>query len=94
MEKTLNLLEHKPKANMSLEAAKLNVVQKILGITKESLLEKITDLLDREMVVGYTVEGEPLTKELYNKRLETAEKQIRSGEYVTQEDLEKESENW
>ncbi len=79
---------------MSLEAAKLNVVQKILGITKESLLEKITDLLDREMVVGYTVEGEPLTKELYNKRLETAEKQIRSGEYVTQEDLEKESENW
>jgi hypothetical protein len=27
-----------------------------------------------EMVVGYTVEGEPLTKESYNKRLE-AEKQ-------------------
>jgi hypothetical protein len=45
-------------------------------------------------VVGYTVEGEPLTKESYNKRLETAEKQIRSGDYLTQEELEKESENW
>ncbi|MCC5930444.1 MAG: hypothetical protein JJU28_14445 [Cyclobacteriaceae bacterium] len=79
---------------MNFEAAKLEVVQKILGITKESLLEKISDLLDREMVVGYTVEGEPLTKESYNQRLEKAEQQIRSGEYLTQEDLEKESENW
>jgi hypothetical protein len=34
--KTLNLLERKPKANMNLEAAKLNVVQKILGITKKT----------------------------------------------------------
>lgn len=46
------------------------------------------------MVVGYTVKGEPLTKESYNKRLQTAEKQILAGEYLTQEDLEKESENW
>ena len=46
------------------------------------------------MVVGYTVEGKPLIKDLYNKRLQLAEEQLLSGEYITQEDLEKESENW
>lgn len=31
---------------MDLQAAKLNVIQKIVGVTKSSLLEKISDLLD------------------------------------------------
>ena len=59
-----------------------------------SLLEKIDNILEDEIVVGYTVEGKPLTKELYNFRLEKAEDQLRNGEYITQEGLEKESENW
>lgn len=79
---------------MDLQTKKIDVVQKILGVTKASLLEKISNLLDKEMVVGYTVEGDPLTKESYNKRLQIAEKQIQSEEYFTQEDLEKESEKW
>ena len=29
------------------------------------------------MIVGYTVEGKPLTKEAYNKRLQKAEEQIK-----------------
>lgn len=46
------------------------------------------------MVVGYTVEGEPLTKEVYDSRLEKVEAQIKSGEFISQEDLEAESKNW
>jgi len=46
------------------------------------------------MIVGYTVEGKPLTKEAYNKRLQKAEEQIKSGDCFTQEQIEKESENW
>ena len=46
------------------------------------------------MIVGYTVKGEPLTKKLYNKQLKIAEAQIQSGEYQTQEEIEKEVENW
>jgi hypothetical protein len=46
------------------------------------------------MIVAYTVDGKPLTKALYNERLDLAEKQLQSGEYITQEDLEKEAENW
>ena len=79
---------------MDIQAVKLGVLQKIMGVTKPSLLEKIDKILDSEMIVGYTVEGEPLTKKLYNKRLKIAEAQIQSGEYQTQEEVEKEVENW
>jgi hypothetical protein len=79
---------------MNLQETKLAVMQKIMSVSKTSLLEKIDRLLEEEMVVGYTAEGEPLTKELYNLRLKKAEEQLKSGQYTTQEDLEKESENW
>jgi hypothetical protein len=79
---------------MDLQSAKINVMQKIMGVNKKSLLDKINKILDEEMVVGYTVEGKPLTRESYNKRLQIADAQILAGEYQTQEDLEKESENW
>ena len=46
------------------------------------------------MIVGYTTNGTPLTKETYNARLLLAKKQIASGAHISQEDLEKEVENW
>ena len=94
MRKVLILYRSKTIINMDLQTIKIDVLQKIMGVSRVSLLDKISKILDKEMVVGYTVEGEPLTKESYNKRLQTAEKQILAGEYLTQEDLEKESENW
>jgi hypothetical protein len=79
---------------MDLQTAKINVMQKIMNVSKASLLDKISNILDEEMVVGYTTDGQPLTKNQYNERLLVAEKQIESGDYITQEDLEKEIENW
>ena len=58
------------------------------------MLDKINNILDKEMIVGYTADGTPLTKESYNNRLKEAEMQILAGKYTTQEDLEKESDNW
>jgi hypothetical protein len=74
---------------MDLQSTKINVLQKIMEVNKRSLLDKINKILDKEMIVGYTVEGKPLTRESYNKRLQIAEAQILAGEYQTQEDLEK-----
>lgn len=79
---------------MGLQKTKLSVIQKIMSVSKASLLDKIDKLLEEEMIVGYTVEGKPLTKKAYNMRLQKAEQEIRSGEYLSQEELEKESENW
>ncbi len=79
---------------MDLQTTKLNVIQKIMHVSTASLLEKINTLLDEEMIVGYTVDGQPLTKKAYNARLKAAEKQIRAGQTLTQEELEKEVERW
>ena len=79
---------------MDIQAIKLDVVRKILSISEELLLNKIHDILESEMVVSYTTNGKPLTKEMYNRRLEISEQQIVSGEVISQEDLELESENW
>lgn len=79
---------------MDIQAAKLLLVEKILNVRTEEVIEKLNKILDKEIIVGYTTEGKPLTKKAYNKRLEKAEAQIASGNYLTQEELEKESENW
>ncbi len=79
---------------MDLQATKLDIMQKLMSVTKESLLDKIENLLDKEMTVGYTTNGKPLTKKTYNKRLQKAEEQILAGDYLTQEELEEKSKNW
>jgi hypothetical protein len=79
---------------MDLQTTKIKLMQKIMNVSKASLLDKISNILDEEMIVGYTTDGNPLTSQQYNERLLVAEKQIESGDYVTQEDLEKEIENW
>lgn len=79
---------------MGLQASKLSLVQKILSLNQESVIDKIDELLEREMIVGYTVDGKPLTKAAYNERIAIAERQLQYGETISQEDLEKESENW
>ncbi len=79
---------------MDLQTAKISVMQKIMNVSEASLLDKISNILDKEMIVGYTTDGKPLTQQQYNERLLVAEKQIESGDYITQEDLEKEIENW
>lgn len=65
-----------------------------MNISKPALLEKINTILDDEIIVGYSAEGSPLTKNQYNKRLHIAEEQISSNEYISQEDLENEIDDW
>lgn len=78
---------------MELSEKKLELVQKLLSVSNASLLSRISDLIDKENIVGYTVSGEALTLEDYHKRIEVAEKQFESGDYLTQEELEKKFEN-
>ncbi len=79
---------------MKIQERKYNVIQKLMSLDAEILLDKIEKILDEEMIVAYAVEGQPLTLEAYNKRLEKGEEQIKNGNFITQEDLERESENW
>jgi hypothetical protein len=79
---------------MDLQSTKIRVMQKIMNVSKASLLEKISNILDEEMIVGYTTDGKSLTLQQYNERLLIAEKQIESGDCISQDELEKEIENW
>lgn len=72
----------------------MNIVKRILSLEQESIIRKIDKILENEMVVGYTVDGKPLTQKAYNERMVLAEKQLKSGQTISQSDLEKESENW
>jgi len=69
-------------------------MEKLLLMKKETVLEQINKILEKETIVAYSVTGEPLTKKEYNKNLAKAEKQIAEGKYKTQENLEKDIETW
>ncbi len=58
------------------------------------LVSALAKSYDDEEIVAYTVDGVPLTKAAYKQELFDAEKEIKKGEFTTQEDVEKESESW
>lgn len=79
---------------MDIQATKLDVLQKIMGVTQSSVLQKINEILNKEMIVGYTVSGEPLDIEAYKNDIDQARKEARSRKVISQEELEKKSKNW
>jgi hypothetical protein len=48
----------------------------------------------KPIVVGYNVDGSPITKEHLLKRAKAASKRVKSGDFISQEELEKEIDNW
>ncbi len=81
---------------MDIQTTKLELIQYLLNTRKESLLLKMKELVlqDKEEIIGYTGKGEALTAELLNAKLDRAEKDYNAGRVTTDEDLEKEMENW
>ena len=59
---------------------------------------RMVDALRKEYeepdVVGYEVDGTPITQEDLKKRVKAASARVKAGHYTTQEDLEKEMESW
>lgn len=81
---------------MDIQAEKLQLIEELARIQDIHIIEQIKQLLKQKNnpVVGYEINGDSITRKQLIKRIEEAEKRIDNGEYVTQEDLEKESENW
>jgi len=79
---------------MNIQVDKMEVMELLVNVKSQSLVNRIKSILKKEMIVGYTTAGEPLTLKQYNARLAKAEEQIANGEVTSQEDFEKESEQW
>jgi hypothetical protein len=46
------------------------------------------------IVVGYNVDGSPITKEDIVRRAKAASQRVKSGDFISQDEVEKEIENW
>lgn len=81
---------------MDIQATKLELIQYLLDSRKESFLLKMKELVsqDKSEAIGYTTDGEILTTELLNSKLERAESDYKAGRITSDEDLEKEIESW
>ena len=45
-------------------------------------------------IIGFKVDGSPITKKDLKKRVKSASKRVKSGDYITEGEVEKEVENW
>ena len=61
---------------MKTEALKINVAQRILALSNREVLEKVKDLLDKENVFAYDVNGYPVTEHDYIKDIDALNVEI------------------
>lgn len=45
-------------------------------------------------VIGYKIDGTPITRKELAHRVASASKRVKSGDFISQEEVEKEIENW
>jgi hypothetical protein len=81
---------------MDIQAEKLRLIEELARIQDIHIIEQINELLKQKSdpVVGFEITGAPISRRQLIKRIEEAEQRIDGGEFVTQEDLERESKNW
>ncbi|MFV0529863.1 MAG: hypothetical protein ACK5MD_00290 [Flavobacteriales bacterium] len=72
-------------------------MQYILNSNKESVLAKFKSIIEKEKeqeIVGYTVQGKPLTVADMNEKLTRSEEDYKAGRVTTHEELLKEMKTW
>lgn len=68
-----------------------------INTADERLLKVVKAVIEsyqEEEIVAFSVDGKPITRSVYKAELANAKLEIQKGEFTSQEDLEKESENW
>lgn len=72
---------------MSIEQHKTKIIQKVQSIQDEKILDEIDTVLNGNFIVGYTIEGKPLTKSEYINRIESISESVANGAktYTTEE---------
>ncbi|MBP6127320.1 hypothetical protein [Flavobacterium sp.] len=72
-------------------------IKNYVNIADERLLKVVKAVMESywdEETVAFTVDGKPLTKKMYAQELQNGILEIQNNETISQEILEKESENW
>lgn len=72
-------------------------VLEYINTADERLLKVVKAVIESYQendIVAYAIDGTPLTRTTYKAELQEAKAEIERGEYISQEDLEKDSNNW
>jgi hypothetical protein len=72
-------------------------VLEYINTADERLLKVVKAVIEsyqEEEIVAFSVEGKPITRSEYKSQLAETKLEIEKGDYISQDDLEKESENW
>jgi hypothetical protein len=81
---------------MDIQTEKLRLIEELMKVQDPGIIAEVRKLLMEryDPVVGYEVNGDPITRSTLMRQLEEAEQRIDRGQYTTQDDLEKEAESW
>jgi hypothetical protein len=83
---------------MDIKAEIKSLKKELDKIEDKHLIQAIKNLLTyaqkRDEIVGYEADGTPITKEQLGKEVEESNKEIEKGNYYTQEQTEKEAQQW
>lgn len=80
---------------MDIQVEKYALIEELMKVQDVEIVSEIRAiLLNRNKVVGYQANGQPITTSQMKSDILSAKKRIESGRYTTQEDLEREVENW
>jgi hypothetical protein len=58
------------------------------------LLTSLMEEKEKSSVIGHSAKGEPLTKSGLIKKVKAASARVKSGKYVSQEEVEKQASKW
>lgn len=73
---------------------KYKLIEQLMHTNDEEILIQVKGMLDSVEVIGYELDGTAITKRTYIEKIKAAQKRVTSGDFITQEDLEKEMEQW
>jgi hypothetical protein len=74
-----------------------NDIKQYINVADERLLKVVKAVMESywdEEIVAYTVDGKPLNKKMYAQELQNGLNEINEGNFISQEDLEIESDKW
>lgn len=79
---------------MDIQTKKLSLIEQLAMITDESIITRIEKLIQIERRRKYESDLKPMSLKEFYAMIEESEEDIRAGRVISQQDLEKESEQW
>ena len=82
---------------MSVTEARANIIRRVEQIDDPTALEDINTMIEdytNNQIVGYEVDGTPITVEEFRKQAEISIKEVENGKYYTTDQLREMYKKW